>query len=127
MTTEICSICGDDMANEYPHTLRCNHTFHYKCLFLSFKSLKNLDCPYCRSKNNKLPLVSGVRKININIHDTSNIETFENHKCQMVLIRGKNKGKTCDRGCSFGYDYCKNHLQKYIKEQCDNNNVIGDE
>ena len=127
MTTEICSICGDDMANEYPHTLRCNHTFHYKCLFLSFKSLKNLDCPYCRSKNNKLPLVNGVRKININIHDTSNIETFENHKCQMVLIRGKNKGKTCDRGCSFGYDYCKYHLQKYIKEQCDNNNVIGDE
>ena len=34
----------------------------------------------------------------------------------MVLTRGKNKGKTCSKGCLLGYDYCKIHLQKYIKE-----------
>tara|TARA_B100001094_G_C18192546_1_gene808290 strand:- start:5389 stop:5772 length:384 start_codon:yes stop_codon:yes gene_type:complete len=127
METEVCSICGDDINESYPHTLECNHKFHYKCLFLSFKSLNNLDCPYCRSKNNKLPLVNGLRTINSTIHDISNIDTFENHKCQMVLTRGKNKGKTCSKGCLLGYDYCKIHLQKYIKEQGVNNNVIENE
>lgn len=124
MDTNNCSICGDDINNEYPYTLKCSHTFHYRCLYLSFKTLKNLDCPYCRSKNNKLPLVNGIRSIDSEIHDISNIEQFKNIKCQMVLTRGKNKGKTCSKGCFLGYDYCKIHLKKYIKEKCDTNNVI---
>lgn len=127
MEVEICSICGDDINGEYPHTLACNHTFHYQCLFLSFKNLKNLDCPYCRSKNNKLPLVNGIRNINVNIHDTDNIDTFVDHKCQMILSRGKNKGSICGKGCSLGYDYCKIHQKKYIKEQSVSNTVINNE
>ena len=85
MDTKICSICGDDLKNEYSHTLDCNHTFHYNCLFLSFKSMKNLDCPYCRSKHNKLPLINGIKKVHNNIHDLSNIDNFENKKYFILL------------------------------------------
>ena len=116
MENEICSICGEDINVGYPHTLRCNHKFHYQCLYLSFKNLKNNDCPYCRSPNNKLPLVNGLRYINVNIHDVTNIEAYTNHKCGMEIMRGKNKGKKCGKSCTLGYDYCKIHLKKYIKE-----------
>ena len=69
--------------------------------------------------------MNGIRNINSNIHDTTNIDTFENHKCQMILTRGKNKGNFCSKNCALGYDYCKIHQKKYIKEQVVNNNVIN--
>lgn len=122
MDEKICSICGDDLDTEYCHTLDCKHTFHYNCLFQSFKSMKNLDCPYCRSKHNKLPLVNGIKKIHNNIHDLSNIDNFENKMCVAVLQRGKNKGSSCGKNCFLGYEYCKIHLKKYIKGEGVNNN-----
>ena len=39
---ETCAICGDDITKEFCHTLKCNHTFHYQCLFQTFKSSKEL-------------------------------------------------------------------------------------
>ena len=47
-----CSICGEGLNESYKQTLNCGHTFHYECLMLSFKTMKNTSCPYCRSPNN---------------------------------------------------------------------------
>ena len=60
-----CSICGENKDTQYVHKLKCGHEFHYNCLFLSFKGIKNNNCPYCRSPNNLLPLVNGLKKIEI--------------------------------------------------------------
>jgi hypothetical protein len=113
-----CSICGEEN-NEYPHTLKCNHTFHYKCLFLSFKNSLNTDCPYCRSTHNLLPVVRGVKHINYKIHSYNHGdgELLLDNSCEMILKRGKNKGNKCSNNCKLGYDYCGVHLDQYIKSQ----------
>ena len=36
-----CPICGDELENMYVHELKCGHKFHYECLMMSFKSMKN--------------------------------------------------------------------------------------
>ena len=106
---EICSICGDDLCKHYAHKLSCNHIYHYECLMKSFKGAKNNSCPYCRSGNNLLPLVNGLKKIDHNLHDTSNATTFENIMCKTILKTGKNKGNVCKKGCKLGYFTCLRH------------------
>ena len=107
-----CSICGEEN-DDYLYTLGCNHTFHYQCLFLSFKNSKNNDCPYCRSKNNFLPIVPGVKKFNPKIHDwKSDTINLIDQKCEMVLKKGKNKGNKCTKNCKLGYNYCTVHLKQ---------------
>mgnify|MGYP001169076898 FL=1 len=114
MNDNKCGICGEEN-NEYLHTLKCNHTFHYQCLFLSFKNdLKYRHCPYCRSQNNLLPIVSGVKKVHPKIHDYSDTSLL-NKKCDMVLKRGKNKGEKCSKNCRLGYNYCGIHLKQVKK------------
>ena len=54
---KICSICGEEN-DEVFHTLKCGHSFHYLCLLLSFKNMKNNYCPYCRSSKNYLPVIN---------------------------------------------------------------------
>jgi hypothetical protein len=39
-----------------------------------------------------------------------------------ILIRGKNKGTTCDKNCFIGYEYCKAH-KKDINLISDNESV----
>ena len=58
-----CSICGDPLNKLFSHKLGCGHEFHYECLQKSFICMKNNNCPYCRSGNNLLPLVNGLKKI----------------------------------------------------------------
>jgi len=108
-----CSICGEGLNESYKQTLNCGHTFHYECLMLSFKTMKNTSCPYCRSPNNLLPLVNGLKKVYSNIHDVNELNTYENKKCLHILERGKNKGKQCSRYCHIGMDYCLIHNKKY--------------
>ena len=64
---DICSICGDGLCKQYSHKLNCGHEFHYDCLMKSFKGARNTNCPYCRSLNNLLPLVNGIKKVEYNI------------------------------------------------------------
>ena len=108
-----CSICGEDN-DEVFHTLDCNHSFHYQCLFLSFKNMKNNNCPYCRSNKNLLPVISGVKKLCPEIHkiNDEDMYTYEIKKCEHVLTRGKNKGNTCSKNCKLGYKYCSMHYKK---------------
>ena len=118
MEEKTCSICGEEN-NDCFHTLKCNHTFHYNCLFQSFKSMRNNHCPYCRKKTNYLPLINGLRKVipgvHCNMFGSSFIEAKLSLKnnysvpCQHILIRGKNKGSTCNKNCFLGYKYCKAH------------------
>lgn len=110
-----CCICGESKESKFCHKLECGHEFHYNCLFLSFKNMKTNSCPVCRSSHNLLPLVNGIKKINPLIHDTSNIDTFENIKCQHILKKGKRKGEECSNNCLLGYNYCGIHL-KNIKD-----------
>ena len=118
-----CSICGDNLEEKYNHKLICGHTFHYECLMLSFKAMKNTSCPYCRSPNNFLPLVNGLKKIHNGIHDMEGWENYENKKCLHILQRGKKSGKQCSRYCHIGMDYCLLHNNKH--KELDNNNNIS--
>lgn len=119
-----CSICGE-CNDEVFHKLKCRHTFHYNCLYLSFKNMKNLSCPYCRSTNNSLPIISGIKKVIPNIHlgyynkNKELLETYKNfkiEKCNHILQRGNNKGEVCGKNCKLGYKYCGTHYKKYIKD-----------
>ena len=119
-----CCICGDSLDQAYTHKLKCNHVFHYECLLLSFKAMKNTSCPYCRAPDNLLPIVNGLKKLHNSIHDMNGWETYENKKCLHVLERGKNKGKQCSKYCHIGKDYCLIHEKKH-KELDEINNDIN--
>jgi len=108
---EACSICGDNLKLHYSHKLECDHIFHYECLLKSFKGAKNNNCPYCRSTNNYLPLVNGLKKIEHNIHDTLNQYNYVNIKCKTILKSGKNKGNECGNFCKLGYFSCNRHTK----------------
>ena len=116
----LCSICGEENDDVF-HTLKCGHTFHYNCLYLSFKNMKNNSCPYCRSNKNTLPIIPGIKKIHPLIH-YGKIDydvNYNNHtvqKCNHVLTRGKNKGVNCSKNCKLGYNYCTQHYKNYIKK-----------
>tara|TARA_Y100000768_G_C23961227_1_gene675478 strand:- start:967 stop:1389 length:423 start_codon:yes stop_codon:yes gene_type:complete len=129
MDCEDCPICAEPKDTQFTHTLKCGHEFHYNCLFLSFKNMKDNLCPCCRSGNNLLPLVNGIKKIYPGIHNMDNAETYENVKCKKVLTRGKNKGKYCTRYCLLGMEYCSIHIKdKEIintKEITNTNEIIN--
>jgi hypothetical protein len=111
---EECSICGLSLNDEFSHTLKCNHKFHYDCLMKYYISNKNYSCtcPYCRQKTDYLPVVDGLKKIYVGIHVKSSDE-FENYhintECNHIITRGKNKGNQCNKKCQLGYKYCKSH------------------
>jgi len=111
MDNEECSICGENLENEYTITLKCKHIYHYQCIFLSFKNTYENSCPLCRQIGNKLPLINGIKKIYPFIHDIKEDEIYDNKPCNAILKRGKNKGNECKKNCKLGYDKCKAHLK----------------
>ena len=108
---EVCSICGDKLNTSYAQKLKCNHVFHYECLMKSFKGMKNTDCPYCRTPNNRLPIVNGLKKIDYYLHDMNNIADYENIMCKTILKSGPKKGQECGGYCKLGYFTCKRHTK----------------
>jgi len=113
METKQCSICGENDKLKITHTLDCNHTYHYQCLFLTFKNMKTNRCPYCRSGSNYLPLLNGIRKVDISIHKIDG--NFQNIPCSSIIQRGPNKGKPCGKNCHVGFDFCKMHVKRELK------------
>ena len=113
METKECSICGEDDKFSIKHTLCCNHTFHYNCLFLTFKNMKTNRCPYCRKSGNYLPLLNGIKKTYINIHEMN--DDFQNIPCSSLIQRGPNKDKPCGKNCHLGFNFCKMHLKREHK------------
>lgn len=117
-----CAICGEENDDVF-HTLRCGHTFHYGCLYNSFKNMKNNTCPYCRSNRHLLPIIPGLKKVVFPLHFNSKYydkyDKCKNHKplkCKHILTRGKNKDNPCGKNCKLGYEYCGLHYKKYIKK-----------
>ena len=140
---KICGICACIKENEI--VLSCKHSFCYECIYdwLNMKKKKTtfhdknstlLECPYCKQKINKLPLlekykyIRGItepkqiipKKLNKNTQNISNKDNKVIQKSNINLmicnapIKSKNnilcqsKGKEC-----FGY-YCGRH-KKYHK------------
>ena len=99
-------IVSEDAIKSEEDVLGLNKIYHYDCLMKSFKGARNTNCPYCRSLNNLLPLVNGIKKVEYNIHDTSNINDYQNVMCKTLLKTGKNKGNECGKYCKLGYFTC---------------------
>jgi hypothetical protein len=133
-TNEDCDICGISLNKGYTHELSCNHKFHYECLVKTFKMNKTKystlkkrnNCPLCRSPSNYLPIVNGLKKIEIGIHISRkdflnqkglneiysyNLTHLNNTKCNFVMKRGKRKGEVCGKNCKLGYEMCGIHVK----------------
>lgn len=105
-----CAICQEPLSTKKTHKLNCNHVFHYECLYKSFKEDWLKSCPYCRSYDNNLPLVNGLKKIDLNIHSGYFDSKYVNIPCNHKLLTGKNKGKICSKNCALGEFKCINHI-----------------
>lgn len=129
MSEEECGICGLELNEKFPYTLDCIHKFHYECLLKTYSNISytvngkySMQCPYCRTKSNYLPLVNGLKKIIPGVHCKINSAEIDeknkilnekySQKCGYTLTRGKNKGNDCGKNCVLGYGYCKTHLEK---------------
>ena len=94
---EQCKICASDLIDDICK-LRCNHVFHYECLYMSWIYSKIPECPYCRSPYS-CTIFNKNKKKNIN----------KNNKiCIAILKTGKNKGKQCTYCAKTGL-YCNIH------------------
>jgi hypothetical protein len=106
-------------------TLTCGHKFNYLPLYhevvkqksgsqleISYLSVNQIKCPYCRTKTNKLlpyifhPEVVSKRGVN---YPTKYCMTL--HTCTWVFKSGKNKGCVCGRDAISGEAgiYCAMH------------------
>ena len=122
MSDEECAICALPLKDMYCETLSCSHVFHYECILKTFtvckkQTYKHVNrCPYCREKCGYLPLINGLAKVIRNIHYNPEggglIPECPNIRCQHILLRGKNKGTTCDKKCQLGFTQCKTHHAK---------------
>ena len=105
-----CGVCGENLNNNnYIIKLDCNHYYHYKCIFNSYKSFKKTLCPYCSQPNEKLPYINGCHRLpqyDKYIIDNDN----QYQKCDYIFKKGKNKGKACQKHTKLGFYKCSLHL-----------------
>jgi hypothetical protein len=117
--TENCAICAEPLADQYCHSLDCGavkHTFHYECLMNTYKSSNQLRCPYCRTQQDFLPIVNGLKNVIAGVHYkryTTKPE-LQNTPCQAILKQGKRKGEICNAKCQLGSHHCKRHTKKKV-------------
>ena len=140
-----CPICGIDINSEYDIELECGHKFHYECLLKSLKNTtkrKYISCVYCRQKCNYLPLINGLKKIDLGIHISyqdyykkeglntiydKKLNYLKSEPCKAIITRGKRKGETCGKWCKLGSYYCGSHKKfnnLIVKEN--KSNKLGD-
>tara|TARA_B100001115_G_C15611203_1_gene293015 strand:- start:237 stop:647 length:411 start_codon:yes stop_codon:yes gene_type:complete len=119
---EDCAICGVCLKDKYCHQLLCGHKFHYECIMKTFDSTIHghgikykQRCPYCRAKVECLPIVNGLKKIELYVHTNNYKELHKmkknhvNTSCKHILKKGKRKGDECGKNCKLGYEYCNVH------------------
>ena len=134
ISDNLCLITNEQLQDDFI-TLECKHKFNYNAIFQEvsrqkYKEFKfeinrvgknELKCPYCRNiqktilppskeyletKNPGL-LVYGVN---------SPLKwCMTTHKCGYIYKSGKNKGKTCNKGCFS--TYCSSHQTIMSKRQ----------
>ena len=68
-----CPVCYDEIT-EKAIRLKCGHTYHYDCIFLSYqmKTDRYRECPYCREDGGYLPFVVENQKPIKHIHKGRN-------------------------------------------------------
>ena len=126
---DICLICYGKMEkNDNLSILKCNHRYHYNCIYLTYKNLKNKrECPYCRSDGGYISLPEG-RVPEKHIHkeyleyrkgNTSVVKLIEG-RCKYILKKGKNAGYQCSFKSKCDSGYCVRHNNMIEKEKADN-------
>jgi len=132
-TTPECAICYEKLDNS-AIKLKCGHTFHYNCIFNSYKmsTVKNnvklfRKCPYCRNNGGFLPIRENIyphKNIHIEYYeieqhlirnDFDKLKQFvdkyiDKTKCNAILKSGINKGYQCKKNKKKYHDYCHLHL-----------------
>jgi hypothetical protein len=139
-----CAICYDSMnfinnecSENNPIKLDCNHTFHYKCILMTFKTnlINNkfvTRCPFCRKKNSYIPLQNNqfpIRNIHAEyelikkylhkgdfkkIYELAKKYNFLNeNKCNAIVTTGNNKGTQCKKSKQKDTNFCFIHKKKF--------------
>ena len=113
-----CLITGDIISIQDGIELECKHFFKYKALMKEIEMNKGkkpeIKCPYCRTLfKGVLPYREGHSKEH-NVNYPLKYCLYKN-KCSRVMVRGKNKGKTCGRPCEF--DRCMKCCN-VVKKRC---------
>jgi len=126
-----CDICGDLLNEQCTVILKCNHSFHYECVFKSFQQEKKKQnaCPLCRRIHGLLPIVNGLSKLTHGIHyiDHSNKPDLDNKPCNVILKSGKRKGYSCNASCMLGQYTCKRHHLSTTQTSKVKVNKLGDD
>ena len=116
---KLCYICYTTYDDTTKYNLKCNHSFHYKCLLNSIKATNtkycnnqyNKQCPYCRTTIDNINLKPGYSYIK-GIHKKY-VYKKKNICCKAIIKSGINTGKQCKcRVKSQGY--CGRHKLFYI-------------
>lgn len=140
-----CAICYDpidfrfngELSENTPIKLDCGHTFHYKCILMTFKTNLNNNkfatrCPFCRKKNSHIPLLKNqfpIRNIHAEyelikkylhkgdfkkIYELAKKYNFLNeNKCHAIVTTGNNRGTQCKKSKKDGTHFCFIHLKKF--------------
>lgn len=143
-----CPICYDkidlrkssnEITDESPIRLDCNHVFHHKCILATYKTnlinnKKTRRCPFCRKVSTHLPLAKYMFPLR-NIHSeyemikgylhTGDFEAiyklskeynFLNHdKCHAIVTTGNSRGNQCKKSKKDGFNFCFLHYKKFEK------------
>lgn len=133
-TTPECAICYEKL-DDSAIKLKCGHTFHYNCIFNSYKmaTIKNKNniklfrkCPYCRNNGGFLPLSKNIypyKNIHIEYYEVEQLlfrndfeklkevvdKYIDKTKCNAILKSGSDKGYQCKKNKKNGNDYCHLH------------------
>ena len=122
-----CDICGDLLNEQCTVILKCNHSFHYECVFKSFQQEKKKQnaCPLCRQIHGLLPIVNGLSKLTHGIHyiEHSSKPDLDNKPCNVILKSGKRKGDPCNASCMLGLHTCKRHHLSTLKHNMNKTSV----
>ena len=73
-----CPICFENIEPSDELKLKCNHSFHLKCIYQW--TTNNLTCPYCRSN---LKIITDLRDT---VDNSINYQFKKKHKCKYIKL-----------------------------------------
>ena len=123
---DLCLICYDRMeTNQNLSILNCGHKYHYDCIYLTYKKLKNKkECPYCRADGGYLNLPQGripekyIHKEYLEYKKgNKDVLKLIEGKCKYILKRGKNAGCQCSFNIKTDNGYCNRHNKLIIGQE----------
>ena len=131
---------NDEKIDNTSIKLDCNHTFHYNCILMTFKTnlinnRKVRRCPFCRKVTSHIPLIKQMfplRNIHkeyevikdfLHSHDFQSIYVLakeynflDKSKCHAIVTTGNNRGSQCKKNKSKdGSVFCYLHKKNFSK------------